>query len=192
MSLPKSCLFSASSFCTSFYQNKYIKLHVFPHEYFITCEANCRFWVHRRCMVTGMFFFVIPYFRNFKFVRVSSLVGRYFYNVCIVKKIKLYFPQMSRTIIYVHVYIMLDFPITVIGNASVLCLSECECLHETVNMVVFFLRMMKIPIQKGKHSSKCTELSLKRRREQYCVSVQYPITRGEWDGVLTVSSFNRT
>ena len=53
---------------------------------------------------------------------------------------------MSRTIIYVHVYIMLDFPITHIGNTSVLCQSECECLHKTVNMEVFFLRMMKIPI----------------------------------------------
>ena len=31
------------------------------------------------------------------------------------------------------------------------------------NMVVFFLRLMKIPTQKGEHSSKCTELSLKRK-----------------------------
>ena len=29
----------------------------------------------------------IPYFRNFKFVRVCSLVGRYFYNMFIVKKV---------------------------------------------------------------------------------------------------------
>jgi len=45
---------------------------------------------------------------------------------------------MSRTIIYVHVYIKIDFPITY-RNDSVPCKSECEFLHKTVNMVVFFL-----------------------------------------------------
>ena len=34
----------------------------------------------------------IPYFRIIKFVRVCSLVGRYFYNVYIVKSLKLCFP----------------------------------------------------------------------------------------------------
>ena len=58
--------------------------------------------------------------------------------------------------IYVHVYIILDFPITY-TNASVLCHSECTCLHRTVNMVVFFSKMMKIPTQKGEHSCKCKE-----------------------------------
>ena len=38
-------------------------------------------------------------------------------------------------------------------NASVLCQSECACLHQTVNTVVFF-------VKKGEHSCKCTELSL--------------------------------
>jgi len=33
-----------------------------------------------------------------------------------------------------HVYIILDFPITY-RNVSVLCQSECVCLHEKVNMV---------------------------------------------------------
>jgi len=33
----------------------------------------------------------IPYFRNVKFVRVCSLVGRYFYNMYIVKKFKIVF-----------------------------------------------------------------------------------------------------
>jgi len=33
----------------------------------------------------------IPYFRNFKFVRVCSLVGGYFYNVDLVKRLKLGF-----------------------------------------------------------------------------------------------------
>jgi len=46
---------------------------------------------------------------------------------------------MSRRIIYVHDNIILDFPITYI-NHSVLCQSECVCLHEPVNMVVLFFR----------------------------------------------------
>ena len=33
----------------------------------------------------------IPYFRNFKFVRVCSLVGRYFYNEYTVKKFEIVF-----------------------------------------------------------------------------------------------------
>jgi len=33
----------------------------------------------------------IPYFRKFKFVKVSSLVDRYFYNVNIVKKVEIVF-----------------------------------------------------------------------------------------------------
>jgi len=41
--------------------------------------------------------------------------------------------------IYVHVNIILDFPITY-KNASVLCQSECACLHQTVNRVVFFTK----------------------------------------------------
>ena len=51
---------------------------------------------------------------------------------------------MSRTILYFHVYILLDFLITY-RNASELCQSECACLHKTVNMVVFFVKVMKIP-----------------------------------------------
>ena len=46
---------------------------------------------------------------------------------------------------------ILDFPIT-FRNASVLCQSECICLHKTVNMAVFFwLKVMKIPTQKDEH-----------------------------------------
>jgi len=48
---------------------------------------------------------------------------------------------MSRTIIYFHVYIILDIPITY-RNASVLVMK----IH--------------VPTQKGEHSFKCTELSL--------------------------------
>ena len=40
-------------------------------------------------------------------------------------------------IYYVHVNIVLDFPITY-RNGSVLCQSKCACLHRKVNMVVFF------------------------------------------------------
>ena len=31
---------------------------------------------------------LFPYFRNVRFVRVSFLGGRYFYNICIVKSLK--------------------------------------------------------------------------------------------------------
>ena len=34
-------------------------------------------------------------------------------------------------------------------------------LHQTVNMAVFFFKIIKIPTQKGEYSWKCTELSLK-------------------------------
>ena len=40
-------------------------------------------------------------------------------------------------IYYVHVNIVLDFPITY-KNGSVLCQSKCACLHRTVNIVVVF------------------------------------------------------
>ena len=53
----------------------------------------------------------------------------------------------------------LDFPITH-RNASVFCQSEFACLHKTVNMVVFFVKVMKISTQKGEHLCKFTELSL--------------------------------
>ena len=43
------------------------------------------------------------------------------------------------SMIYFHIYILLDFPITY-RNDSVLCQTECACLHKTVNMVVFFVK----------------------------------------------------
>jgi len=67
---------------------------------------------------------------------------------------------MSTTIIYVHVNTILDFIIE--KNVSVLCQSELACLHQTVNMVVFRLKVRQMPTQKGDHSCKCRELSLKR------------------------------
>ena len=51
------------------------------------------------------------------------------------KSLKLCFPLMLRTIIYIHFNMRLDFPIT-FKNASVLFQSECALLHQTVNMVV--------------------------------------------------------
>ena len=65
------------------------------------------------------------------------------------------FPSMSRTLIYFHVYIILDFPITY-KNVSVLCQSEYTYLHKTVNMVVFFVKSNENTTQKGEHSCKCT------------------------------------
>ena len=65
-------------------------------------------------------------------------------------------------IIYFHYNIILDFPITY-RNVSVYCLSDYTCLHKTVNMVVFFLKIMKISTQKGEHSCNSTELSLKQK-----------------------------
>ena len=43
------------------------------------------------------------------------------------------------TIIYFHVYMILDFPITN-RNASEFCQSECTCLHRTVNIEVFLTK----------------------------------------------------
>jgi len=54
---------------------------------------------------------------------------------------------MSRTITYVHVYIILDFPIAY-TKSSVFYQSKCVCLHKTVNMAVSFLNIMKIPTQR--------------------------------------------
>jgi len=99
---------------------------------------------------------MILYFQKIKFVRVSSLVGRYFYNRYIVNSLKWCFSYMS--IINVHVNIILDLPITY-RNVSVQLQSECPCLHHTVNFSFRLLlqKIMKIPTQKGKHSCKCTE-----------------------------------
>ena len=57
----------------------------------------------------------------------------------IVKKFEIVFPLMSKIIIYFHVYIILNFPI-IYRNASVLCQSDCTCLHKTVNMAVWFVK----------------------------------------------------
>jgi len=56
---------------------------------------------------------------------------------------------MLMTIIYFHVYIILDLPITK-RNASVLCQSECACRHKTVNMLVFVLKSNENTYPKGR------------------------------------------
>ena len=56
---------------------------------------------------------------------------------------------MLRTLIYFHVYIILDFSITY-RNASVLCQSECACRHYTVNMVVFLVKNNENTYPKGR------------------------------------------
>ena len=54
----------------------------------------------------------------------------------------------------------LDFPMTY-RNASVLCQSECACLHKTVNMVVFLVKSNENTYRKGKAlmQRELTELS---------------------------------
>ena len=47
-----------------------------------------------------------------------------------------------------NVYIILDFPVTY-RNASVLCQSECACLHKTVNMIVLFVKSNENTYPKG-------------------------------------------
>ena len=76
--------------------------------------------------------FPIPYFRNVKFVRVFSLFDKYKKKCYIVNILILYFPEMTRTIVYVHFYLLLDFPI---AYASI-----SACLHQTVNIGVFLTK----------------------------------------------------
>ena len=59
------------------------------------------------------------------------------------------FPLILRTIIYFHVYIILDFLITY-RNASVFCQSEGSCLHKTTNIAVFFVKSNENAYPKGR------------------------------------------
>ena len=70
---------------------------------------------------------------------VLSLLGSYFYNMYIKKCLKLCFLLMLRTMICVHVYMILDFLIT-----------ECACLHKTVHMVVFVVKSDENTYSKGR------------------------------------------
>jgi len=71
---------------------------------------------------------------------------------------------MSVTLIYFHVYIILDFPITY-RSASVLCQTECPCLHEAVNMVVFFLKNDKNTYPKGRAIVQMYKIVSQTKRE---------------------------
>ena len=64
------------------------------------------------------------------------------------------------------------FPITY-KNASVLCQSECACLHKTENMVVFFVKSNENIYPKGRVLCKSTELSL-LRKERIGLSLYQP------------------
>jgi len=55
---------------------------------------------------------------------------------------------MPRTIIYSHVYKILNLPITY-KKDSLFCKSECACLHITVNIVVFFVKSNEHTYPKG-------------------------------------------
>ena len=48
-----------------------------------------------------------------------------------------------------HVNIIIDFPITY-RNASVLCQSECPCLHKTINIVALFVKSNENIYPKGR------------------------------------------
>ena len=78
-----------------------------------------------------------------------SLFGRYFYNKYIVNMFEIVFSfNVKDTHIFPCLQI-LDFPITS-RNVSVLCQSECACLYETVNIVVFFVKSNENTYPKGR------------------------------------------
>jgi len=64
-------------------------------------------------------------------------------------KVKPFEICFSRKIIHFHFYIILDFPITY-RNAPVICQSECACLHQTVNIEVFFVNSNENTYPKGR------------------------------------------
>ena len=78
---------------------------------------------------------------------------------------------MSRRIIYFHVNIILNFPITY-KTALVLCQSESECLHQTVNMVVFFTNNNDNTFPKGRALMQNYRIVPKTKREWCQVGVQ--------------------
>ena len=74
---------------------------------------------------------------------------------------------MSRTIIYGHVYIILvlGFPITYTDASVLLPIRMHMSTSNSKHGCFLNKQKMKIPTQKGKHSCKFTELSLKRKSE---------------------------
>jgi len=80
---------------------------------------------------------------------------------------------MSRAIIYFHVYIIIDFPITY-RNASALCQSDCACLYKTVNMVVFFVKSSENTYPKGRALMQMCRVVPKTKRD-FVVTAIVPV-----------------
>jgi len=72
--------------------------------------------------------------------------------------------NVIRTIIYVHVYIILDF-LGICRNVSVHCQSECTRLHKTVNMVVLFVTNTENTYPKGRALMQMYRVVPKTKRE---------------------------
>ena len=90
----------------------------------------------------------IPCFRNLKFLRVCSLVCRYFYNVYIESRFEIVFSfNVKDNTIFPRLH-NIRLSITY-RNASVTWLDRA-CLHKTVNMLVFFVKGNENTYPKGR------------------------------------------
>jgi len=78
-----------------------------------------------------------------KFVRVSSLVGKYFYKMYLVKKFELVFS------FYVKDTNIIPCLRSIILSVSA-CQSECARRHKTVNMIVFLVKRNENTYPKGR------------------------------------------
>jgi len=70
------------------------------------------------------------------------------------------------------------FPITY-KTASVLCQSECASLKQTVNMLFFILKIIKIPTSKEETLMQCTELLL-IYKERICFNMTHYSRNSIW------------
>ena len=68
---------------------------------------------------------------------------------------------MKKTIIYVHVMILIDFPIAYEQYLSVLPIKMLIYSSVRTKGAVFTVNLMKISTYMGEHSCKLTEVSLK-------------------------------
>ena len=64
-----------------------------------------------------------------------------------------------------------------IRNASVLCQSECACLHKSVNMVVFYVKSNKNTFPKGRALMQIYRVvpHMKRGNREICLSKSLPL-----------------
>jgi len=88
--------------------------------------------------------------------------------------VKLCFPLMSRTLVYFHIYIILDFPITH-KHAAVLCQLRCTCEHKTINMVVFFVKSNENTYPKGRALMPMYRVVPETKRGSWLQDLQYKI-----------------